>query len=163
MSSEFLIGNYACWFMMFVCKFRMRRRHSDLWLLDFLLWRTNDSSDDPNSFWLRILIVVERHENLIVTRVKYISILNSKLSCLCFLSQLIGSNSNLDFQKNVIFIFAMRFIDDEAMMREVDEKNVLLKVKLMALAAFCCLHHIFETFLHRERCETMFDNCASYY
>ena len=31
----------------------------------------------------------------------------------------------------------------------------LLKVKLMDLAAFCCLHHSVATFLHRERCEIM--------
>mgnify|MGYP001204753890 CR=1 FL=1 len=69
-------------------------------------------------------------------------------------------NSRLDLQKNVI---AMRFGDDEAMIMSNDEKSGLLEVKLMPLAAFCCLHHIFATFLHRERCETMFDDFTSYY
>ena len=50
----------------------------------------------------------------------------------------------------------MRFGDDEAMIMSNDEKSGLLKVKLMALAAFCCLHRICETFLHRERRETNF-------
>ena len=50
----------------------------------------------------------------------------------------------------------MRFGDDEAMMRLIDERSGLLEVKLMALAAICCLHHICETFLHQERCETIF-------
>ena len=61
-------------------------------------------------------------------------------------------NSRLDLQKNVI---AMRFGDDEAMIMSNDEKSGLLKVKLMALAAFCCLHRICETFLHRERREAI--------
>ena len=51
---------------------------------------------------------------------------------------------------------AMRFGDDEAMMRLIDERSGLLEVKLMALAAICCLHHSVATFFHRERCETIF-------
>ena len=61
-------------------------------------------------------------------------------------------NSRLDLQKNVI---AMRFGDDEAMIMSNDEKSGLLEVKLMPLTAFCCLQHIFATFLHREPCETI--------
>ena len=49
----------------------------------------------------------------------------------------------------------MRFGDDEAMMRLIDDRNGWLEVKLMPLAAFSCLHHIFGIFLHRERREAI--------
>ena len=64
------------------------------------------------------------------------------------------SRISLDISKKMPI--AMRHGDDEAMMRETDEKSGLLEVKLMALPAFCCLHHNFVTFLHRERFETFF-------
>ena len=57
----------------------------------------------------------------------------------------------------------MRFGDDEMMMSSNDEESDLLEVKLMPLAAFCCLHHPVVSFLHRERCETMFVLFTSIY
>ena len=57
----------------------------------------------------------------------------------------------------------MHFGDDEVMLSGNDECSGLLEVKLMALAAFSCLHHIFATFLHRETCETFLMCFASKY
>ena len=65
------------------------------------------------------------------------------------------SRISLDISKKMPI--AMRHGDDEEMtIGKIDEKSGLLRVKLMALAAFCCLHHNFVTFLHRERFETFF-------